>query len=90
MCRSIKVLRRAETPVTPEEISAAAIDPIDQQATNPADPAYLIYTSGSTGLPKAVELTHGSLLNLIFWHQRAFGVAPKDRAPFMAAAAAGN
>jgi hypothetical protein len=25
MCRSIKVLRRADTPVTPEEISAAAL-----------------------------------------------------------------
>jgi len=25
MCRSIKVLRRPETPVTPEEISAAAL-----------------------------------------------------------------
>jgi amino acid adenylation domain-containing protein len=49
------------------------------------DLAYLIYTSGSTGLPKAVEITHGSLLNLISWHQRTFGVTAGDRAPFMAA-----
>src|SRR4029077_5192255 len=51
----------------------------------PRDLAYLIYTSGSTGLPKAVEITHGGLLNLVLWHQRAFGVTADDRAPFAAA-----
>jgi amino acid adenylation domain-containing protein len=49
------------------------------------DLAYLIYTSGSTGVPKAVEIPHAGLLNLIFWHQRAFDVTAQDRAPFAAA-----
>ena len=41
--------------------------------------AYIIYTSGSTGQPKGVEITHRSLLNLIFWHLRAFRITPADR-----------
>ncbi len=42
--------------------------------------AYVIYTSGSTGRPKGVQITHASLLNLVFWHQRAFEVSSSDRA----------
>ena len=44
------------------------------------DLAYVIYTSGSTGRPKGVEITHNNLLNLVYWHQRAFNVTPADRA----------
>ncbi len=44
------------------------------------DLAYVIYTSGSTGRPKGVQITHDSLLNLVFWHQRAFEVTATDRA----------
>jgi amino acid adenylation domain-containing protein len=46
--------------------------------------AYVIYTSGSTGQPKGVEITRGSLENLIGWHLRAFGVTEKDRASLLA------
>jgi amino acid adenylation domain-containing protein len=53
----------------------------------PTDLAYVIYTSGSTGLPKGVEITHGNLLNLIFWHQRAFSVTASDRATQVASPA---
>jgi amino acid adenylation domain-containing protein len=42
--------------------------------------AYVIYTSGSTGKPKAVEIEHRGLLNLAFWHQKAFAVSANDRA----------
>jgi len=49
------------------------------------DLAYLIYTSGSTGQPKGVEVTHGGLLNLVRWHQRAFRVTPADRASQLSA-----
>jgi amino acid adenylation domain-containing protein len=48
------------------------------------DLAYIIYTSGSTGEPKGVEVTHGNLLNLIFWHRSAFGITSHDRASHLA------
>lgn len=46
--------------------------------------AYVIYTSGSTGQPKGVQVLHNSLLNLVYWHQRAFAVSPLDRATQLA------
>jgi amino acid adenylation domain-containing protein len=49
-------------------------------AATPKNLAYVIYTSGSTGQPKGVEIIHESLLNLIRWHQQAFGVKSADRA----------
>jgi amino acid adenylation domain-containing protein len=42
--------------------------------------SYVIYTSGSTGTPKGVEITHENLLNLVFWHQKAYAVTAEDRA----------
>src|SRR2546421_7638896 len=53
-------------------------DPIS--AITADDLVYIIYTSGSTGRPKGVQITHGSLLNLIYWHQRVFAVTAADRA----------
>lgn len=44
------------------------------------DLAYVIYTSGSTGKPKGVEIEHRSLLHLIRWHQKAFGITAADTA----------
>ncbi|GAC1380756.1 MAG: hypothetical protein NVS4B9_34280 [Ktedonobacteraceae bacterium] len=45
-----------------------------------SDLAYVIYTSGSTGRPKGVQITHGNLLNLVFWHRHAFEITSADRA----------
>jgi amino acid adenylation domain-containing protein len=50
----------------------------------PGDLAYVIYTSGSTGTPKAVAIGHGSLLNLVAWHNRTFGVSRADVATQLA------
>jgi len=47
--------------------------------------AYVIYTSGSTGRPKGVEIEHSSLLNLVQWHVKTFGITPTDRASLQAA-----
>jgi amino acid adenylation domain-containing protein len=55
-----------------------------QVALKTEDLAYVIYTSGSTGQPKGVQITHGGLLNLVFWHQRTFAVGPADRATLLA------
>ncbi|WP_375511202.1 amino acid adenylation domain-containing protein [uncultured Nostoc sp.] len=53
----------------------------------PDNLAYVIYTSGSTGKPKGVLVPHKGLLNLVFWHQRAFEITPSDRATQLAGTA---
>ncbi|MCP4148318.1 MAG: AMP-binding protein, partial [bacterium] len=36
--------------------------------------AYIIYTSGSTGKPKGVIITHGNLVNLLYYQNRFTGI----------------
>lgn len=55
-----------------------------QVHVTPEHLAYVIYTSGSTGTPKAVAIGHASLLNLVEWHNRTFGVMPQDVATQLA------
>jgi amino acid adenylation domain-containing protein len=61
------------------EIIAQSIEsnPISEVAVD--NLAYVIYTSGSTGKPKGVKIEHKGLLNLVFWHQKAFAVSHVDR-----------
>ncbi|HEY4354352.1 MAG TPA: amino acid adenylation domain-containing protein [Acidobacteriaceae bacterium] len=40
--------------------------------------AYVIHTSGTTGKPKAVEIAHRSLVNLLLSVQREIGFGPDD------------
>ncbi|HYG63624.1 MAG TPA: amino acid adenylation domain-containing protein, partial [Thermoanaerobaculia bacterium] len=47
--------------------------------------AYLIYTSGTTGRPKAVMVEHGQLAHTLRAARLAFGFAPGDRMPCLAA-----
>ena len=68
------------------EASNYPVAPIENPVSG-NDLAYVIYTSGSTGRPKGVQITHASLLNLVFWHQQAFGVQPCDRATQLASPA---
>ncbi|OKH53430.1 non-ribosomal peptide synthetase [Calothrix sp. HK-06] len=49
--------------------------------------AYVIYTSGSTGKPKGVQIEHRSLLNLVYWHKKAFCISSQDRSSQIASVA---
>ena len=66
------------------ELIARESDANPESTTTADNLAYVIYTSGSTGQPKGVQITHRSLLNLVFWHHQAFSVTPIDRATQLA------
>ncbi|MGV9405991.1 amino acid adenylation domain-containing protein [Streptomyces sp. NPDC003667] len=46
--------------------------------------AYLIYTSGSTGRPKGVQVEHRSVVSLVHWTARTYGLEPGQRIALLA------
>ncbi|HVR96549.1 MAG TPA: non-ribosomal peptide synthase/polyketide synthase, partial [Thermoanaerobaculia bacterium] len=73
--------RAGELPVRTVVVEDLDGDDTDSNVeVDPGHLAYVIYTSGSTGRPKGVAVEHRGLLNLLGWHQAAFGVSPDDRA----------
>lgn len=48
-------------------------------AAGPDDIAYVIYTSGSTGAPKAAQLHHTGVVNLVVWIADRYALGSDDR-----------
>ena len=74
-------MRRAQVVEVDDPAAVASESDEDFECeVSPDNLAYMIYTSGSTGLPKGVGVRHGGLVNLITWHQQAYGVTSGERA----------
>src|SRR5256885_1314930 len=58
-----------------EDVRRAPSGPVNCRNTS-ADAAHILFTSGSTGTPKGVVITHDSLIHLVEWARRYFGIGP--------------
>jgi amino acid adenylation domain-containing protein len=77
-------LPEVEAPVVLSLESLESLRSSPPASPHPADLAYILFTSGSTGVPKGIEVTHGSLTNLIAWYQATYAPGPEDRAALVA------
>ena len=77
---AVAKLRRLEVRILLSETAERDVIPLDSliDETNPEDPAYLLYTSGSTARPKAVEIRHCSVVNLLAAVRRDIGFGAGD------------
>jgi amino acid adenylation domain-containing protein len=61
-----------------DAVGAASGDGVPPVHSGPDDLAYVLCTSGTTGKPKAVEITHRALVNLLLAMREAPGFAATD------------
>ena len=70
-----------DTPMlTMESIrTSLALEPGEAEQPTADSTAYVIFTSGSTGTPKGVEITHRSVVNLLYAAAKEIEFKPNDR-----------
>ncbi|HEY0762325.1 MAG TPA: amino acid adenylation domain-containing protein [Pyrinomonadaceae bacterium] len=57
-----------------EQVAGQSRARVDSEV-GPENLAYVIYTSGSTGQPKGVMISHGGLVNYLYWGARSYGLS---------------
>ncbi|HEX6527977.1 MAG TPA: amino acid adenylation domain-containing protein [Streptosporangiaceae bacterium] len=82
-CQAAVVSPRAGSPEAPLPLDSAPGTDIEPSPfrplpSRPDELLYTITTSGSTGVPKAVAVSHRSVVNLVDWFNRRHSVGPDD------------